>query len=91
MFMKRTMCGASRSNRCRSGLSGIAAAIAPRSRASSPGLVRSTSRSSAPCSLPRHSSRRPLAVTRTRLQSPQKLWLCGAITPMRISPSAMRK
>ncbi len=60
-------------------------------RRRSPGRARITARRSAECSLPRHSSRRPSTVRRTRLHRWQKLWLCGEMKPTRVALSAMRQ
>ena len=67
----------------------MAAIIAICSGSIAPGLARNTAFKSTECSLPRHSSRRPSTVTRTRLHRWQKLLLCGEIKPTSESLSVM--
>src|SRR5690606_30202630 len=86
MLMKRTTWTCSSVRKwCFSGLSCSAVIKASRSRSLSPGWRRiRLLRSSAPSS-PRHSTSLPSAVTRTRLQLPQKLLLCGEMKPTCVS------
>lgn len=83
IFIKRNNCGSSsKLNSCFSGFIAMALISASFIGSISYRCARKIARRSTLCSLPKQSKSLPEAVTRTRLQVSQKLWLCGEIKPI---------
>src|SRR5690606_19285911 len=85
-FIKRRICGSSaKSKLCCKGLCWSALIIMFCKCAGSAENSRKGARKSTLFSCPRHNNKRPVAVTRIRLQLLQKFSLCGEIKPIRES------